>query len=54
MNVSLKEVRKSKQSDKYMEMIYNTMCGSSKEEQLQNLNKIIKNISKETVIDKTW
>ena len=43
----------SKQSDKYMEMICNTMSGSSKEEQLQNINKIMKNISKETVIDKT-
>jgi len=43
----------SKQSDKYMEMICNTMSGSSKEEQLQNLNKIIKNISKETIIDKS-
>ena len=44
----------SKQSDKYMEMICNTMSGSSKEEQLENVNKIMKNISKETVIDKTW
>ena len=43
----------SKQSDKYMEMICNTMSGSSKEEQLQNINKIMKNISKETIIDKT-
>jgi hypothetical protein len=43
----------SKQSDRYMEMICNTMSGSSKEEQLQNINKIMKNISKETVIDKT-
>ena len=42
----------SKESDKYMEMICNTMSGSSKEEQLENVKKIIKNISKETVIDK--
>jgi hypothetical protein len=42
----------SKQSDRYMEMICNTMSGSSKEEQLQNINKIMKNISKETIIDK--
>jgi hypothetical protein len=42
----------SKQSDKYMEMICNTMSGSSKEEQEHNLNKIIKNVTKEVVIDK--
>jgi hypothetical protein len=43
----------SKQSDKYMEMICNTMSGSSIEEQEKNMNKIIKNITKEVVIDKT-
>ena len=43
----------SKQSDRYMEMICNTMNGSSKEEQDKNMNKIIKNITKEVVIDKT-
>ena len=43
----------SKQSDRYMEMICNTMSGSSKEEQLQNVGKIIKNITKEVVIDKS-
>ena len=43
----------SKQSDTYMEMICNTMCGSSKEEHEQNMNKIIKNVTKEVVIDKT-
>jgi len=42
----------SKQSDRYMEMICNTMNGSSTEEQEQNLNKIIKNVTKEVVIDK--
>jgi hypothetical protein len=42
----------SKQSDKYMEMICNTMSGSSSEEQEKNMNKIIKNITKEVVIDK--
>jgi hypothetical protein len=36
-----------------MEMICNTMSGSSKEEQLQNVGKIIKNITKEVVIDKS-
>jgi hypothetical protein len=43
----------SKQSDRYMEMICNTMDASSKEEQNKNMNKIIKNITKEVVIDKT-
>jgi hypothetical protein len=42
----------SKQSDRYMEMICNTMNGSSTQEQEQNLNKIIKNVTKEVVIDK--
>ena len=42
----------SKQSDRYMEMICNTMNASSKEEQDKNMNKIIKNITKEVVIDK--
>jgi hypothetical protein len=42
----------SKQSDRYMEMICNTMSGSSKEEQDKNMNKIIKNITKEVIIDK--
>jgi hypothetical protein len=42
----------SKQSDRYMEMICNTMDASSKEEQNKNMNKIIKNITKEVVIDK--
>jgi len=42
----------SKQNDKYMKLILNTMSGSTKEEQQQNINKVIKNISKEVVIDK--
>jgi hypothetical protein len=42
----------SKQSDRYMEMICNTMNGSSTQEQEQNLNKIIKNVTKEVIIDK--
>ena len=43
----------SKQNDKYMKMICEVMSGSTKEEQQKNYNKIIKNISKEVVIDKT-
>jgi len=43
----------SKESDRYMEMIYNTMSGSTTEEQESNMNKIIKNITKKTIIDKS-
>ena len=42
----------SRQSDRYMEMICNTMDASSAQEQEKNMNKIIKNITKEVVIDK--
>ena len=43
---------KSKQNDKYMKLLCEVMSGSSKEEQQKNYNKIIKNISKEVIIDK--
>ena len=43
---------KSKQNDKYMKMLCEVMSGSSKEEQQKNYNKIIKNISKEVMINK--
>jgi len=42
----------SKQNDKYMKMLCEVMSGSSKEEQQRNYNKIIKNITKEVIIDK--
>jgi hypothetical protein len=42
----------SKQNDKYLEMICNAMGGSTDEEQSKNLNKIIRNITKEVIIDK--
>lgn len=42
----------SRDSDRYMKMIFNTMSGSSSEEQSKNLDKIIKNITKQVVIDK--
>jgi hypothetical protein len=42
----------SKQSDRYNKIICESMSGSSKEEQLSNYDKIIKNIVKEVVIDK--
>jgi Txe/YoeB family toxin of Txe-Axe toxin-antitoxin module len=42
----------SKQSDRYHKMICNVMNGSTNEEQETNLNKIIRNITKEIVINK--
>ena len=43
----------SKQSDKYLKIVLNSMSGSTKEESDKNYDKIIKNIIKETVIDKS-
>ena len=43
----------SKQSDKYMKIVLNSMSGSTKEESDKNYDKIIKNIIKETAIDKS-
>ena len=42
----------SKQNDKYMKIILNSMSGSTKEESDKNYEKIVKNIAKETVIEK--
>ena len=42
----------SKQNDKYLKIVSEAMSGSSIEETNKNYNKIIKNIVKETVIDK--
>jgi hypothetical protein len=42
----------SKQNDKYLKIIYESMSGSTQEETNKNYNKIIKNIVKETTIDK--
>jgi hypothetical protein len=42
----------SKENDKYQKMIYNAMSGSSTEEQMNNMDKIIKNVIKETIIVK--
>jgi hypothetical protein len=42
----------SKQNDKYMQIVLNSMSGSTKEEAMKNYEKIIKNIAKETIIDK--
>ena len=43
----------SKQNDRYQEMLFTAMGGSTDEEQLNNFDKIIRNITKEVVIDKT-
>jgi hypothetical protein len=42
----------SKQNDRYLKIVSNSMNGSTEEETNKNYNKIIKNITKETVIDK--
>jgi len=42
----------SKQNDKYLKIVSESMSGSTKEETNKNYTKIIKNIVKETVIDK--
>jgi hypothetical protein len=42
----------SKQNDKYMKIVLNSMSGSTKEEADKNYEKIVKNIAKETIIDK--
>ena len=44
----------SKQNDKYLKIICESMSGGSKEETNKNYNKIIKNIVKETIIDKVF
>jgi len=42
----------SKQNDKYIKMVHEVMSGSTKEEQQKNYNKIIKNITKQVIINK--
>jgi hypothetical protein len=42
----------SKQNDKYQEMLFTAMGGSTDDEQSKNLDKIIRNIAKEVIIDK--
>jgi hypothetical protein len=42
----------SKENDKYLQIVSEAMSGSTKEETNKNYNKIIKNIAKETLIDK--
>ena len=42
----------SKQNDRYLKIVSESMCGSTEEETNKNYNKIIKNITKETIIEK--
>ena len=42
----------SKENDRYLQIVSESMSGSTKEETNKNYNKIIKNIVKETVIEK--
>ena len=42
----------SKQNDKYLQIVCESMSGSTAEECTKNYNKIIKNISNEIIIEK--
>jgi len=42
----------SKTNDKYLKIVMNSMSGSTEEEQKKNMNKIISNVAKETIIVK--
>ena len=42
----------SKKNDEYMNLIANTMIGSTREEQSENINRVIKKVSKEVQIYK--
>jgi len=42
----------SKQNDKYLKIVSNSMSGSTEEEQKKNINKIISKVAKEVVINK--
>jgi len=42
----------SKQNDKYLKIVSNSMSGSTKEEQKNNINKIISKVAKEVYINK--
>jgi len=42
----------SKENDKYLNIVLNSMSGSTEEEQKKNINKIISKIAKEVTINK--
>lgn len=39
-------------NDKYLQILSNSMCGSTKEEETENLNKILKNVIRGIIIEK--
>ena len=51
LNPEYKDPR-SKQKDKYQQILLNAMSGSSKEESDKNYEKIVRNVAKHTVIEK--
>jgi hypothetical protein len=42
----------SRKNDQYLKIVSNSMSGMNSDEQIKNINKIITNVAKETVIDK--
>ena len=44
----------SKKNDEYMQLVSNAMIGDSIEEQTKNVNQIIKNVTKEVIIEKVF
>jgi hypothetical protein len=42
----------SRKNDQYLKIVSNSMSGMNSDEQVKNINKIISNVAKETVIDK--
>jgi hypothetical protein len=42
----------SKKNDQYLKIVMNSMSGGSNEEQCNNIEKIIKNITKSVIIEK--
>jgi hypothetical protein len=43
----------SKKNDMYLDIVSNAMSGGSSEEQMHNYEKIISNVAKEVIIEKT-
>ena len=41
------------QNDQYMQILNESMCSELKEEEDEKYNKIIKNVAKEVIIDKS-
>ena len=52
INPDCKDPR-TKKFDKYNKIVMNSMSGVSEEEQADNINKIVRNVTKAVVIDKS-